>query len=314
MPAKKAEERTMGAVPIIIPFYREHEKLKKCMAAIQGQSHAAGEVFVRDNTNDNILFTAAVNEGLARFCYRPDVDYVIVLNQDAYMHKDCVRHLVQFMDAHPECGIACPLQYEEVGGGMRWGGPGTTLTVGGSKAVTWGGSLQAFPFGVHRTDDFASYREPFETFWANGACMMIRTQVVREVGVFDKNMRFICSDSDFSFTARARGWKIHVVPQALAQHALGASAAANPEISLVKCRDAIYFTEKWLTGGLYRQLAFEGKELPAIGVRQWLAKLRREVQALERRLGTGAGARPADYPSWVTEFQQAMPPRRSGRF
>ena len=228
-----------------------------------------------DNTHDNILFTAAVNEGLAKYCYRPDVRYVLVLNQDAYMDQDCVRHLVEFMDANPECGIACPLQYAQV--------------APGSRTVTWGGSDDALPFGRHRKDPIASYTGPSETFWANGACMMIRTEAIREVGLFDRNMRFICSDADFSFTARARGWKVFVVPAAVAEHSLGASSDASKEIQLAKSRDALYFMEKWLAGGVYRRLAYEGPALTRIGERQWAARLRRDIRYLERECRRCAG-------------------------
>lgn len=290
----------MALVPIVIPFYKEHDKLTKCLAAIEAQSHGPCETFVRDNTHDNILFTAAVNEGLSKYCYRPDVEYVVVLNQDAYMDRDCVRHLVEFMDGHPECGAACPLQYAETASGRK---------------VSWGGSLQAFPDGVHRVGDIASYGEPFETFWANGACMMIRTQVVREVGLFDKNLRFICSDSDFSFTARSRGWKVFVVPQALAQHALaGSGRESSLEIQLVKCRDVVYFAEKWLTGGVYKRLALEGPGLTDIGLRRVLRKYRDHIGALERSVGVAQSGEPAAYRSRLVEF--TLPPlaRQPGRF
>lgn len=290
----------MSAVPIVIPFYKAHDKLRKCLAAIDAQSYAGCEPFVRDNTHDNILYTAAVNEGLAKFCYLPEICYVMVLNQDANMHPECVRHLVDFMQAHPECGIACPLQYAAVSGG---------------KVVTWGGSLQAFPSGAHRCDPLASYIAPFETYWANGACMMIRTQAVREAGLFDKNMRFICSDADFSFTARARGWKVFVVPKALAEHSLGASGtASNPEIELVKCRDAVYFAQKWLSGDLYRRLSFEGAGLTGGGVRQELVKLKRAVQMMERQLGAPPAAGSEGFPSWITEMRMPPQARRIGRF
>jgi GT2 family glycosyltransferase len=272
----------MAVVPIIIPFYREHDKLQKCKAAIAAQSHTDCEVFVRDNTHDNIFYTAAVNEGLARYAYRADVRYVLVLNQDAYMEPECVQRLVEFMDANPQCGIACPVQYAFDDGGIK------ALGSAGQRArrVTWGGSYQAFPMGVHQKDPFDSYTKPFETFWANGACMMIRTDVIREVGVFDKNMRFICSDTDFSFTVRTRGWKIWVVPRALAEHSLGGSGANSaPELDLVKLRDGIYFAEKWLTGGLYRRLAHEGPGLTPIHVRLWLRRMKRSVEILEREMG-----------------------------
>lgn len=286
----------MSLVPIIIPFFRAPEKLRRCLAAIAAQTHAGCEPFVRDNSEDNILYTAAVNEGLAKYCQRDDVRYVMVLNQDAYLRPDTVAQLVAFMDAHPDCGVACPLQLDE--GGTR---------------VTWGGSLQAFPTGVHRTDPLASYAAPRETAWANGACMMIRCETVREVGRFDRNLRFICSDSDFSFTARARGWKVFLVPQARVEHSLGASGSAgNTELELVKTRDIVYFARKWLDGGLYRDLAWEGPGLSRIAVRQEIENLQRLARLHERRLGRGAAPGPILFPSWTAATQ--LPPGPRGPF
>lgn len=302
----------MAIVPIIIPFYKEHEKLSKCRAAIDAQTQAGCETFVRDNTHDNIFFTAAVNEGLAKYCYRDDVEYVIVLNQDAYMQKDCVGSLVKFMDAHPDCGIACPIQYAQDEGGVRWSGPGSNLQLLNRRRVTWGGSYQAYPYGVHQKDDLASYKAPFETYWANGACMMIRTATVRECGLLDRNMRFICSDSDFSFTARARGWKVFVVPDALCEHSLGASGGGGDlAIQAVKVRDAIYFTEKWLSGDQYRRLSFEGPQLTRIGVRERLRTSRAELAQLEAALGQRSAA--AGRPLYAL-LEKFYLPTRTGPF
>ena len=182
----------MKTIPILIPHYRAEAKLKKCIAHIEAQNYQPVEIFVRDNSEDNILFTAAINEGLYKYAFRDDVDYVLVLNQDAYLGTDTLEKLVQCMQVNPDCGIACPIQIND------------------NNSVNWGGSRQVFPFGVHQCDPLSSYQADFETFWSNGAAMLIRTKLVKEIGVFDKNMRFICSDSDYSFTARARGWKVMV--------------------------------------------------------------------------------------------------------
>ncbi|MFC5498215.1 glycosyltransferase family 2 protein [Caenimonas terrae] len=263
----------MPPVPVIIPYFRAPEKLSKCVAALEAQVGATCDVFVRDNSDDNILFTAAVNEGMRKYCFRPDVDFVLVLNQDAYLDPDCLRRLLDFMQGNPECGIACPLQ---VGAGE-----------GGARTVTWGGSRQAFPLGVHECDELRNYTSPRETFWANGACMLIRTELVKEIGVFDRNMRFICSDADYSFTARSRGWKVFIVPGALVEHGLAASATAtNRDLSIVKARDILYFGRKWLTGDLYKGLSFEGKELTRIGVRMQVEKFQKYLDVLEGRAGS----------------------------
>jgi GT2 family glycosyltransferase/Tfp pilus assembly protein PilF len=232
----------MKTIPILIPHFRAEEKLKKCIAHIEAQNYQSVEIFVRDNSEDNILFTAAINEGLYKFAFRDDVDYVLVLNQDAYLGADTLEKLVQCMQANPDCGIACPIQLND------------------DNSVNWGGSRQVFPFGVHQCDPIGSYQNDFETFWSNGAAMLIRTKLVKEIGVFDKNMRFICSDSDYAFTARARGWKVMVAAQARVRHATGESGASHNEfINQIKCEDAAYFYKKWLSHDIFKDLAFEGK-------------------------------------------------------
>jgi GT2 family glycosyltransferase/Flp pilus assembly protein TadD len=232
----------MKTIPILIPHFRAEEKLKKCIAHIEAQNYQPVEIFVRDNSEDNILFTAAINEGLYKYAFKDDVDYVLVLNQDAYLGADTLEKLVQCMQANPDCGIACPIQLND------------------DDSVNWGGSRQVFPFGVHQCDSLSSYQADFETFWSNGAAMLIRTKLVREIGVFDKNMRFICSDSDYAFTARARGWKVMVAAHARVRHATGESGASNNEfINQIKCEDAAYFYKKWLSHDIFQDLAFEGK-------------------------------------------------------
>jgi len=81
--------------------------------------------------------------------------------------------------------------------------------------------------------------------------MMLRVTMVHEIGYLDKNLRFIGSDADYSFSAASRGWKMMVVPDALAVHELSSSGGEdNLTISIIKAEDMFYFGEKWLTGGL----------------------------------------------------------------
>jgi GT2 family glycosyltransferase len=254
----------MSRVPVIIPFYKEHDKLARCIAHLQAQTCRNVEIFVRDNSEDNVYYTAAVNEGLKKYCYDADVEFVAVLNQDAYLAPTAIQSLVDFLEQHSDAGVACPLQ------------------IGERAEVQWSGSLQAFPCGVHRNDWLAA---PSQTPWANGAAMLIRTEVVREVGLFDKNMRFLCSDADFSFAARARGWKIYVVPAALCVHeAAGSALTTNFHLELVKVRDLLYFAKKWLSGELFKSLSHEGQNLTRTGVRIEIEKLEKSRMQLEQMI------------------------------
>jgi len=251
----------MKKIPVIIPVYRGEEELKKCISALEEQFYKPIEIFIRDNNKDNVLFTAAVNEGLTRYSYSDAYDYILVLNQDAYVERDALIKLVKCMELNPGCGIACPIQLSFKNG-----------------PVNWGGSLDAFPFGQHLCRTADSYEKDFETYWANGAAMLLRTSMIREIGLLDKNMRFICSDSDYSFTARSRGWKIIVAVESLVYHSAGSSCAiVNEFLDSIKIRDAIYFANKWLTGDLYKSLSLEGARLSDAEIRLSVDKFKRAI-------------------------------------
>lgn len=250
----------MKTIPVIIPHYRAEQKLKRCLSALEKQSYKPLDIFVRDNSIDNILFTAAINEGLEKYITDQDIDYILILNQDAYVENETINYLVQSMEADKTCGIACPIQISELDG-----------------SVFWGGSLEAFPFGRHQRDPLSAYTKDFDTYWANGACMLLRTKMIREIGLLDKNMRFICSDSDYSFTARARGWKVRVVHRAHVCHSSGSSGDASDFINSIKNEDAIYFANKWLTGDLLRDLSFEGDRLTRMRVQTAVQNLKNQI-------------------------------------
>ena len=234
-------------VPVVIPYYKAPEKIERCLAALAEQEDVTTEVFVRDNSNDNILYTKAVNEGLRKYCYSDAYDHVLVLTQDAYLQPDCLAKLVAAMEYDPQCGIVAPVQVNSQGG------------------ISWFGSLQAFPWGVHRLDGRIGLPVPINTYWANGACMLLRTAMVREIGLLDENMLFIASDSDYSMTARSRGWHVMVAPNAVIEHSLdasgGASSAPNPFINKTKLKDVLYFAKKWANGDLFREISYAPEEL-----------------------------------------------------
>ena len=235
----------MKTIPIIIPYFKEQDKLKKCIEALKLQRNLPIELYIRDNTNDNILFTKAINEGLRKYCYSNEYDFSLILNQDAYLRADCLNELIDTMNRNQQCGIACPIQLTK------------------SNQATWYGSLNAYPAGIHAPRTVDTPYVPFDTFWANGACMLIRNSMIREIGLLDENMLFICSDSDYSFTARSRGWSVMVVPSAEVEHTLDASGNNDKPHWLIKqmLKDQIYFANKWLTGDLYRSLSYEGEQL-----------------------------------------------------
>lgn len=233
-------------IPVIIPYYKKKYQLDKCIAHLKNQTTPV-EIFVRDNSEDNIFFTAAINEGLRKFLSQ-NCRYIIILNQDMYLESIAVAEMVKFMGAHPLCGIGTPLQLHH----QR------------QNYVICAGSYEAFPFGVHQHGPLSAFVEDAPLYWANGACMILRKAMIQEIGLMDQNFVFLGSDSDYCFTARSRGWEVWRIANARGIHEHGASGAvADLEITTLKLNDMIYFGEKWLTGGLYKTLAYEGEKCTA---------------------------------------------------
>lgn len=254
-------------IPVIIPFYKNETQLEKCLKHLKCQSMPV-DVFIRDNTHDNIFFTAAVNEGIRHFLEKP-VTYMIILNQDMYLDPFAVEEMVNFMNRNPRCGIGAPLQ----------------LHSRQPDYVIWAGCYEAFPVGRHQHGPLSQFQNDEPIYWANGACMIFRKEMVQEIGLLDKNLTFIGSDSDYSFTARSRGWEIWRIASARGVHEHGASGhSSDPRLELRKINDMLYFSKKWLNSDLFKLMAFEGRDLSTEKINEHVQKLEHAKILVSRKI------------------------------
>jgi GT2 family glycosyltransferase len=245
-------------VPAIIPAYGSPEQLDKCLAHLRNQSVPV-EVFIRDNNHDNVYFTAAVNEGIQKYLHH-NYPYILILNQDMYLEPTALAEMASFMASHPECGIAAPLQ----------------LHAHDPDRVIWGGSFEPFPVGKHRHGILAEFTQDQQVPWCSGSCMLLQKKMIHQIGLLDENFVFIGSDSDYCFTARARGWQVWMVVRARGAHEYGSSkAGSDPTLELLKAKDMLYFAKKWLTGDLYKTLAHDAAACTPAQIEESVRRLER---------------------------------------
>jgi GT2 family glycosyltransferase len=251
-------------IPAIIPSYQNNKQLEKCITHLRNQTLKV-ELYIRDNNKNNIYFTAAVNEGIKKYLEQP-CEYILVLNQDMYLESSAVEKMVMFMNSHPECGICAPLQ----------------LYNKNPEYVIFAGGLEAFPAGKHEYGELSEFTDDKQIFWCNGACMMLRKETIREIGLLDKNFIFIGSDSDYCFTAKSRGWQIWRIAGARGIHECGASGSSdNINTEIIKIQDMIYFAKKWLTGDLYKVTLYERQNLTNETIEKIITELEQAKNELE---------------------------------
>ena len=83
---------------IIIPYYLAPEALTRCLDALGESTLKNYDVYVRDNSVDNIYFTAAVNEGIRLGLADQQVSDFLILNQDCYLEPSTL----EILETHSE--------------------------------------------------------------------------------------------------------------------------------------------------------------------------------------------------------------------
>lgn len=225
-------------IPVVMPTYRGEKRLPKVLECLNSQDVEI-DIFIRDNNVKGVYYTKAINEGLRKFAFNPGIEFCLVTCDDVYLKPNCIKELLKCAKDHPRAGIISPVQYSPNG------------------TIEWAGSAQSWPLGAHVSQVLKD--EPYVSYWASGACFLVRTEMIKEIGLMDENMLFICSDSDYSLTARSRGWFTMVAPDAHVQHTFHQSRkSVDPEIDIIKTKDLVHFSRKWVTGNLFRSLEYQG--------------------------------------------------------
>lgn len=233
----------------------------------------------------NLGFARGCNAGFANVRSK----YVLFLNPDAALTAENLRKLVAFMEAHPPCAIAGPAMVYPDGGLQAAGMMHTPLSVLREAAA-----LEAYPDRRLIEPGGA----PFETNWVGGACMLIRSDVYREVGMMDERFFLYFEETDLMRKVRARGYEIWAVGEAVIGHEGGAATKeAGGTVVAGHCIAEHYFPSRYYylrkNFGLRTAVAVETAELGLLGLRTAADKVRlRSRNLLKQRLAASLFADP----------------------
>ena len=134
--------------------------------------------------------------------------YVLVMNTDMFFdpQQQCLSRMVEFMDAHPDCGVAgCRLLHVD-GNDARAARRFQTLPVILARRCGLGSYMQ--PTLDHY---FYMDRAPDESFacqWLSGCFLMLRKEAVEKVGLFDESFVKYFEDVDMCLCMARAGWHV----------------------------------------------------------------------------------------------------------
>jgi len=221
-------------VASIIVTYNSSDTIVQCLRSIEESSHPSRIVVVdnasRDGTGDvvarefpgaeivrtgaNLGFAAACNRGIERAAEWAPTYYLLV-NPDAYLDASCVATLVDAMEAAPDAAAASPLILYEDSGKIWYAGAAADV----QRGIYW-------HVGVGE-DDKGQYTETTVTGRPTGCVMLVRRDVVEEVGDLDESYFLYWEDVEWGLRLQRTGRCVLFVPSARAGHAVS-SATGGP--------------------------------------------------------------------------------------
>jgi len=255
----------MTDISIIIVSYNTKDYLRGCLRSIENTKGSASyQVIVVDNASTdgsvdmvlhefpesrivpnkrNLGFAAATNIGLERATGR----YVFLLNSDTLLTEHALDRIVMFMDKWPEAG-ACGCRLLNADGTPQ---PSARLMKAYSLpylAVNALGIQSLIPEGwlSHNRALFLNgeYDALREVDFVSGAALVVRREVLNDVGYLDERFFLYGEEMDWCYRCRKQGHRIFMFPGAEIIHFGGGSAPSQATLELCLCKGRYEFVEK----------------------------------------------------------------------
>lgn len=197
--------------------------------------------FLRERYGDRVtILKNGANLGFAAACNRAFAkttsDYVFLLNPDAELRDRALIHIVEFLDAHPRCGIAGSRIYNHDGTIQQSCGEFDTWIGAFLRSSAWGEwpALRRFANGSSLRTFFYDREQIVDL--AIGAALAIRRTVFERIGVFDERFFLYHEEVDFAKRAAAADWETWFVPSSEAIHEGMGSAKGQYNVETRKQR------------------------------------------------------------------------------
>ncbi len=271
----------------VIIAWNSRDDVLTCLAALAGSEARPATVVVVDNASSddtvaavraaypaaivieearNWHFARAANDGLA-WAQAHGADFAWVLNPDATPEPTALGEMVRVMQSDPTIGIvgARLLHPDRPGRAMR--------VVVGELCDLETGLVSKPPLPT----DPALDRLEVDYVW--GCALLVRTSVLRQIGVFDARLVAYHEDSDLCLRARTAGWRTVTALHAPVVH-IGS-----------KVGEKRYLNQMWLRGRnwlivFYRHAA--PRQRPKLLLWMFGNRLPRFTKAVVRQLGKRA--------------------------
>ena len=163
---------------------------------------------------ENVGFCEGNNQGM-RLAIKKNYKYVFLLNNDAWIEKDCIEELIKVCEKNEKIGLAQPKVYK------AW----NRKVLDTTGLIFRYGNQYSWKYGLGYVVDrgFNEYDEGQYDNKVNiiGCCacsVLYKVEMLKHIGLFWNKLWMSCEDVELSWRAWKFGWKAIYVPTAVSYH------------------------------------------------------------------------------------------------
>lgn len=257
MLANDNTENRIVDVSVIIVNWNTQNELRACLASLQDTGDVSAEIIVVDNASsdasvsmvqeefpgvrlivnqENAGFAKGSNMGIAASHGR----YILLLNPDCVVSHGALETLVQFGDENKDAGIL----------GLKVLNVDGTIQHSCRRSPTFGAVLfrnavlgRIYPNNPYTREYLLAswdHNSVKEVDWVSGAALVMRREMIEDIGMLDERFFMYCEDMDLGCRARESGWKVVYLPTAVVTHAKGRSSDKDPNRMIIEHHKSMY--------------------------------------------------------------------------
>ncbi|HEY9783769.1 MAG TPA: glycosyltransferase family 2 protein [Candidatus Obscuribacterales bacterium] len=230
---------------VIVVSWNTKALLDRCLETLRAELERLkpaqrSEVFVVDNNSadgskqmvrekhkwaelianpENRGFAAANNQAFKKASGK----LLLLLNPDTEVKPGAIETLIKFLEAHPRAGVVAPQLLNSDGTIQRSCREFPTFV---GMVYELLGLSRLFPgnkvFGRYKMLDW-NHDDEREVDQPEGACLLVRRQVMDQVGVLDEGFFMLFEEVDWCYRIKKSGWQIWFTPAAQVVHHYGQS-------------------------------------------------------------------------------------------
>jgi GT2 family glycosyltransferase len=187
--------------------------------------------------NDNLGFAGGNNIGIKQ-ALEDRAEYILLLNNDTIVEPNFLEPLLERINTTEQIGIVAPQinYYDE---------PKKIWSAGGKISKLRGSGFA----DSNKLESQVNILDK-EVEFVSGCCILIKKDVIENVGLLDENYFLYTEDTDFCFRVRKAGYKIYVTPRSKIYHKVNRSTE-NKFSTLplyYTTRNRLYFAKKNFNG------------------------------------------------------------------